>query len=138
MIGDVLVALFLLLGATLVLISALGLARMPDLFLRMHATSKATTLGAALVLAGVAVDFGEPAVTTRVLAIVAFLFATAPLASHLLARASYFLGVPLSAHTVLDELAGRYDLETHELAGADDAAPPPEGSQGPTGQSASR
>jgi len=136
MAAEVAVAALVLLGATLVLVSALGLVRMPDLLLRMHATSKATTLGAALILAGTAVDFAAVAVTTRVLAIVTFLFLTAPLAAHLLARVSYFLGVPLSHHPVLDELAGKYDPASHRLAGAGSRQGGQD--QGPTGQSASR
>lgn len=137
MAADLLVAVCMLTGATLVLVSALGLTRMPDLLLRMHATSKATTLGATLILAAAAIDFSAIAVTTRVLAIVAFLFLTAPLAAHLLARVSYFLGIPLSHHTVLDELAGKYDHASHVLAGADALAGTKE-AQGPTGQSARR
>ncbi len=135
MAAELVAAACMLTGAVLVLVSALGLVRMPDLLLRMHATSKATTLGAALVLTAAAIDFAAIAVTTRVLATVAFLFLTAPLAAHLLARVSYFLGIPLSHHTVLDELAGKYDPATHSLGGAHG---PAEEGQGPTGQSARR
>lgn len=92
------------LGALLMLVAGLGLVRMPDLPTRMHASSKAGTLGAALVLAAVAVQFGEIGVAVRAAMVVLFLFLTAPVASHLIARAGYRSGIPLSRETVIDEL----------------------------------
>jgi multicomponent Na+:H+ antiporter subunit G len=88
----------------LMLVAGLGLVRMPDLLTRMHASSKAGTLGAALVLAAAAVRLGEIGVTVRAALVVLFLFLTAPVASHLIARAGYRTGVPLSDDTVIDEL----------------------------------
>jgi len=93
------------LGALLMVVAGLGLVRMPDLPTRMHASSKAGTLGAALVLAAVAVRLGEGGVAVRAVLVVLFLFLTAPVASHLIARAAYRAGVPLSDETVVDELA---------------------------------
>lgn len=92
------------LGALLMVVAGIGLVRMPDLLTRMHASSKAGTLGAALVLAAVAVRLGEGGVAVRAALVVLFLFLTAPVASHLIARAGYRSGVPLSAETVVDEL----------------------------------
>lgn len=91
------------LGTVLMLIAGLGLVRMPDLPTRMHASSKAGTLGAALVMVAVALHFGG-GVAVRALLVSLFLFLTAPVASHLLARAAYRAGVPLSGETVIDEL----------------------------------
>ena len=93
------------LGVLLMLVAGLGIVRMPDLPTRMHASSKAGTLGAALILIGVAVDSGDGAVAVRAALIVGFLFLTAPVASHVIARAAYKTGVPLSDETVVDELA---------------------------------
>ena len=64
--------------------------------------------------------FGELAITTRPLAIVIFVFLTAPVAAHMIARASYFVGVPLWEGTIIDELRGHYDRRTHRLARPDD------------------
>ena len=94
------------LGVLLMLVAGLGLVRMPDLPTRMHASSKAGTLGAALVLAAAAVRFGDLGVAVRAALVVLFLFLTAPVASHLIARAGYRSGVPLAPETVVDELAG--------------------------------
>lgn len=99
------------LGVLLMVIAGLGVVRMPDLPTRMHASSKAGTLGAALVMIAVALDFGG-GVAVRALLVSLFLFLTAPVASHLLARAAYRVGVPLSDETVIDELAaGEADRE---------------------------
>lgn len=96
--------LFAAAGTLLMLIAGLGLLNMPDLPTRMHASSKAGTLGAALVLLGVAVHFAEISIVIRVLLITVFLFLTAPVAAHMIARAAYRSGVPLSDETVIDEM----------------------------------
>lgn len=103
-------------GSALMLIAAIGVVRMPDLFTRMQATTKAATLGAGLVMLGTAVHFATFGVTTRAIAAIAFVLLTAPIAAHLLGRAAYFLGVPLWDGSVRDELRDRYDWETHILA----------------------
>ncbi len=93
------------LGIVLMAVAGLGLLRMPDFLTRMHASSKAGTLGAVLVLTAVALSFGDVAITGRVVVVVVFLLLTAPIASHVIARAAYRSGVPLSDETVVDELA---------------------------------
>jgi len=92
-------------GIGLMVIAGIGLFRMPDLLTRMHASSKAGTLGAILVLAAVAIHFGDTAIVVRVVVVCVFLLITAPIASHVIARAAYRTGVPLSPETVIDELA---------------------------------
>jgi multicomponent Na+:H+ antiporter subunit G len=110
-----LVALLMLSGAFLIFIASLGLIRMPDLFLRMSATSKAATLGAGLMLLATALYFNDFAITVRVISIIAFLMLTIPVAAHMIGRAAYFDGVPLWEKTKIDELRGHYYLPTHEL-----------------------
>lgn len=99
-----LVALLLVSGALFMLLAAVGLARLPDLYTRMSATSKAATLGASLVLLGAALHFGSAAAAGRALVIVAFLFMTAPLAAHAIGRAGYRRESPLWTGTIADEL----------------------------------
>jgi multicomponent Na+:H+ antiporter subunit G len=77
---------------------------MPDLFMRMQAATKAATLGASCMLLAVAVHFGELGVFTRAMLVIAFVFATAPIAAHMIARAAYSVGTPLWEGTVADEL----------------------------------
>jgi multicomponent Na+:H+ antiporter subunit G len=109
------VAILMVLGSFLIFIASLGLVRMPDLFLRMSATSKAATLGAGSMLLAAAVYFNEFAIAIRVLSIIAFITLTTPVAAHMIGRAAYFDGVPLWEKTEVDELRGHYYLPTHEL-----------------------
>jgi multicomponent Na+:H+ antiporter subunit G len=111
-------------GSLFVLLAAIGLLRMPDLFTRMHPSSKAATLGTVLILIGIAVYFEDGVIAVRAVLICLFLFLRAPVASHIIARAGFLSGVPLAEETAIDELSGHYDLETHCLscprAGAED------------------
>jgi multicomponent Na+:H+ antiporter subunit G len=101
-----LAAVLLVLGTLFMLLAAVGLLRLPDVYLRMSAASKAATLGVSLVLLGAAVHFGSLAVVGRVLAIVTFLFLTAPVAAQVIGRAAHRRGSPLWQGTTVDELAG--------------------------------
>jgi multicomponent Na+:H+ antiporter subunit G len=108
-------AVLMLFGGVFMLLAAVGVLRMPDLPTRMHATTKAGSLGAGLVLLSVAVYFGELSVTTRAIATLLFIVLTAPVAAHIICRAAYFTGVPLWKGMVRDELRGQYDAETGRL-----------------------
>lgn len=114
---DFLIIFFSSTGAIFVFLAALGIVRMPDLYLRISVTTKAATLGVGLILVGAALYFGEASITTRVLAIVFFLFLTAPISAHLIGKASYFVGISLWRKSVIDDLgeAG----ETNSLLGID-------------------
>lgn len=112
---ELITAALLLLGGLLMLIAAIGLVRLPDLLTRMHATTKAGTLGAALTIAAAAVNFADAAVTARAIAIILFLILTAPVAAHAIGRAGYFVCAPLWRGTIKDELRDRYDAESHVL-----------------------
>lgn len=87
---DLLVSALLLLGAAFVLIGSIGLARMPDFFTRLHAPTKATTLGlGAIVIASMVFHSTRGAgLSLRELAISLFLFITAPVVGHVLAKAA--------------------------------------------------
>ena len=90
MIADLLtyaVALLILLGAIISLVASIGLLRLPDLFTRMHAVSKAGTAGSGLVLVAVAVQSADMATTIKCLAAIVFIFLTTPISAHLLAKA---------------------------------------------------
>lgn len=109
------------LGALLIFLAALGLVRMPDLYLRISVTTKAATLGIGLLLACCALYFNTLAITSRVIAIVFFMVLTAPVGAHLIGRASYFIGAPLWKKSVMDQLKGRYKTDTHTLHSDTDA-----------------
>jgi multicomponent Na+:H+ antiporter subunit G len=99
-------AILLTFGSAFMLLAAVGLVRLPDLLLRMSATAKAATLGAALMLLGAGLHFGDGAVLARVLVIVVFLFLTAPVAAHMIGRAGYRRGCPIWEGTIVDEAEG--------------------------------
>jgi multicomponent Na+:H+ antiporter subunit G len=97
--------LLLLTGALFVLVAAIGLLRLPDLLMRMHAATKAGTLGAGLLLIAVAVAVPETGVIARAVATICFLLLTAPIAAHVIAHAAYHTGeVALWERTCIDEL----------------------------------
>lgn len=122
-------------GAAFVLLAAIGILRMPDLYLRISVTTKGATLGIGLILCCVAVYFGEASIATRALAIIFFLLLTAPVGAHLIGRASYFVNTPLWKKSVVDDLKGKYskstkgsssevsDGEIHKAEGKDDGYP---------------
>ena len=104
-----------LVGTFFMLLAGVGLLRMPDLFLRMSAATKASTLGAGFILLAAALYFEDLGSTSRALATIAFIFLTAPVAAHRIGRAAFFDGVSLWEGTQRDDLGGQYNTFTHEL-----------------------
>jgi len=87
---EAIVSLLLVFGAAFVLVGSIGLARFPDFFTRLHGPTKATTLGlGSLVLASsLWLSVQGDGITLREVLIAAFLFLTAPVGAHLLAKAA--------------------------------------------------
>lgn len=102
--SDIISAALIVIGGGFMLLAGVGLLRMPDLFMRMQAATKAATLGAGCMLLAVAVHFGELTIVARALLVIAFVFLTAPVAAHMIARAAYSVGTPLWEGTLTDEL----------------------------------
>jgi multicomponent Na+:H+ antiporter subunit G len=96
-------ALVTLLGSFFLFLGALGIVRMPDLYNRMQAGTKATTLGTILTLLGIGIY--HPAWLGKMLLLVIFVAITNPLSSHALARAAHFLCSEKAKNTVCDTLA---------------------------------
>jgi multicomponent Na+:H+ antiporter subunit G len=114
-----LAALFVLVGSALMFIAALGVVRMPDVYVRLQASTKAASLGAGCLLVALALQFGDLSVSARAVLAIVFIFLTVPVSGHMIARAAYLVGAPLWSETRWDELRGRYDEATHELASQD-------------------
>lgn len=93
---DALVAFLLVAGAAFTAVGSLGLLRMPDFFTRLHGPSKATTIGLGSILLGSAVYFGvrEPGLSLHEFLIGVLLAITAPVGSHLLAKAARHRRLP--------------------------------------------
>ena len=80
-------------GAGFCVIGGIGLIRMPDLYSRSHAASLADTLGAALILIGLALQSEAAIVTIKLFLVLAFLYITSPTAAHALLKAAFAKGV---------------------------------------------
>ncbi len=89
---DLIAALVALAGTMFLGLAALALHRMPDVFTRLSATSKAVTAGATLLLAAAAIYARDPAVSARAIAGIGFLLLTSPIAGHVLGRAAWRAG----------------------------------------------
>ena len=97
-------AILLVLGSLFGLIAAVGVLRLPDLYSRMHAASKAGAVGGGMILLAVALVSFEGAIAVRALIGMAFLLMTTPVAAHLLARAHYQSGGRPTQITVSNDL----------------------------------
>jgi multicomponent Na+:H+ antiporter subunit G len=118
---DMISAGFWLAGATLALLAAVGVLRMPDLFLRMQASTKASTLGLGCLLIGAALQLSDVGSIMRAACIGAFVMLTSPIAGHVIARAAYYTNVPLVPQTLDERDPTRTRTEERESHGADRA-----------------
>lgn len=99
-----LAGILIIIGAAFVLVASIGLIRLPDVYSRMHAASKAGTLGSGVMLLALAVVSNDQATVTRALAGILFFLLTAPISAHLLAKAAYAAGYQLWDRSVLDQM----------------------------------
>ena len=100
---EIVTAFVWLAGSLFALLAAVGVLRMPDVFTRMQASTKASTLGLGCLLVGAALQLADVGSLIRLASIGAFVLLTTPVAGHVIARASYVADVPLWTGTVLDE-----------------------------------
>lgn len=97
------VVALLWIAALFTLVAAIGLLRFHDVFLRMHAATKAGTIGVIASLVALTVHFDDPAIRVRAVLIALFLAITAPIVGHVLSRASLIARVPMCPETHLNE-----------------------------------
>jgi multicomponent Na+:H+ antiporter subunit G len=117
--SELITSILLVAGATFALLAAIGITRMPDLFTRMHATTKSGTLGIGTIAMGAAIYFNQLGITTRLFLVVVFLLLTIPVAAQMIARAAYFTDTPRWKGTVRDEMCEHCDTEKHEVGHGD-------------------
>ncbi len=103
---DVVAAVLLLAGSVLAVLAGIGLQRFPDVFARIHAATKVTTLGLVLILGGTALRIGDPGDAAKLALVAVLQLVTAPVSAHMVGRASYRAGTEMSDRTAIDELAG--------------------------------
>lgn len=102
----IVVAALVLAGTALSFISVFGVLRLPDVYTRIHAATKSTTLGVLCILLGAFIYFWytENIISIRLILGIAFVFLTAPVSGHLICRAAHNSGVALAKESVQDDL----------------------------------
>lgn len=107
---EIIAAIFILAGAVISFISAIGMIRFPDVYTRSHAGSKSSTLGVLGTLVGALLYFiiSEGYFSIRLILGIFFVFLTAPLSAHIITRAAYRNKTPLVDTTVEDKLKDYY------------------------------
>lgn len=86
---ETVISVLLVLGSVWVLIAALGIVRMPDVFTRIQVVTKATTFGLGMIMLATAFFFGWSGESSRAVLAVIFIFITSPVAAHMLSRTAY-------------------------------------------------
>ncbi|CEG26936.1 monovalent cation/H+ antiporter subunit G [Bacillus sp. B-jedd] len=99
--SEVITAIFILTGTLASFLSSIGLIRLPDVYTRVHAASKSSTLGVLFTLVGTFLFFflSEGYLSVRLLLGIFFVFLTAPVSAHLIARASLITKVKMAEAT---------------------------------------
>lgn len=111
---DILTAIFSTIGALAILFASIGILRMPDFYLRLSVTVKASTLGVGLLLICAAFTFSDVSVTTKAMSIIFFLILTAPVAAHMIGKTAYHTGVAIWKGTIIDELKDFYEKKASD------------------------
>jgi len=99
--------ILILIGVIFLFLGSLGVFRMPDVYNRLQAGTKCTTLGAFSTIVGVGII--EPSWFLKSLVIAFFLLLTNPVAAHAIGRASYKMGVKLTEKSVVDQYGEEKD-----------------------------
>ncbi len=86
---DIVGGIFMVVGALFTMIGGIGVIRFGDLMSRVHAAAKAPTLGLLLVAIGAAIEIGSAEAIVTLGLVVVLQLLTSPVATHVLARASY-------------------------------------------------
>ncbi|WP_455383237.1 monovalent cation/H(+) antiporter subunit G [Salinispira pacifica] len=98
-----------IIGSGFLLLAGIGMIRMPDVYNRMQAGTKATTLGTILFILGIGI--AEPAWIPKALLIIGFVVMTNPISSHVLARAAHIVKISLARQSVRDDLAQSREVQ---------------------------
>lgn len=97
--AELVAAVTLIAGSAFLLLAGVALVRMPDLYTRVSASSKAVTAGAGLCLVAAGIALADTGVAPRAIAGIAFFLLTSPVAAHVVARTAVYVGVPFAERT---------------------------------------
>jgi len=103
-VATLIMLLLVVIGAAFMVIAAIGILRMPDLYTRLHVASKAPALGLAALALALAFHLQDVGLWFRAAALGLLLFVTAPVSTILIARAGHRAGAPLSHAAIEDDI----------------------------------
>lgn len=89
MVREIIAGIIVLAGVFFFIVSTIGLLRFPDIYTRLHATSKGDTLGAGLCLLGVIIHLGFTITSVKLFLVIIFIWITSPTSAHLIGKAAY-------------------------------------------------
>ena len=111
---NILIAILIVAGSAFALIAALGVVRMPDFYMRMHAATKAGAFGSLLLLLAAALYFGSLRAVITSLAVIVFFYVTTPVAAQTLAESAYRRGIKLWDRSRIDRLKESGEIPVKE------------------------
>ena len=112
---DVIAGVVLIVGSLFLFLAGVSLLRLPDLLMRLSASTKAVAFGAGLVFTAVAIFFHEVATDARAIAGLIFFAITAPIAGTVIARSARRTGVPTWPGTLVPESARKSEQDADEV-----------------------
>jgi multicomponent Na+:H+ antiporter subunit G len=104
MIKDIISSIFIFIGALFMLISSIGMIRLPDFYIRNSASTKAVVLGVLLILLGVGIHYNDIMIFIEIFAILFFIFLISPLAAHVVSRAAVITNVKFWEKTDVEKV----------------------------------
>jgi multicomponent Na+:H+ antiporter subunit G len=111
---EIISSFFIIAGVIFIVISSIGLLRLPDFYIRISVVTKAITLGISLILIGIGIFFNDLVMVTKVVVIISFMTITSPVSAHIIARAAVRNKVPFWGKTLLDEFKPYLEKEQAE------------------------
>lgn len=120
---EFLISILIIVGASFTFIGSLGLLRLRDFYMRLHGPTKATTLGVGSLLIASAIFFSHqgPGLSLHEALVTVFLFITAPVGAHLMARAALHLRLKSVAPLPSDQLLDGQDTQAPDIKDSDDS-----------------
>lgn len=125
--ADAVTVVLMFAGAGFLLLASVAALRMPDVYCRLSASTKAVTFGATMVFVAAAVFYNGTPAMLRAIAGIVFFFSTSPIAAHILARASYARGTRMAPGSIIDEFEAAGSREEHPDPAQGTSAVPGEG-----------
>jgi multicomponent Na+:H+ antiporter subunit G len=113
---EIISSFLILSGVIFIVISGIGLLRLPDFYIRISVVTKAITLGITLILIGIGVYFNDLVIASKIIAIISFMMITSPVSAHIIARAAAKNKVPFWQKTILKEFQPYLDKQQEEDA----------------------